>query len=34
MRNSGDADLMSSAGGQQQIAQGLANGVLAYLGAG
>jgi N-acetylmuramoyl-L-alanine amidase len=34
MRNSGDADLMSSAAGQQQIAQGLANGVLAYLGAG
>ncbi len=34
MRNAGDADLMSSAAGQQQIAQGLANGVLAYLGAG
>jgi len=34
MRNSGDADLMSSAAGQQQIAQGLAHGVLAYLGAG
>lgn len=34
MRHSGDADLMSSAAGQQQIAQGLANGVLAYLGAG
>ncbi len=34
MRNSGDADLMSSAAGQQQVAQGLANGVLAYLGAG
>jgi N-acetylmuramoyl-L-alanine amidase len=33
MRNYGDADLMSSAAGQQQIAQGLANGVLAYLGA-
>ena len=34
MRNSGDADLMGSAAGQQQIAQGLATGVLAYLGAG
>ena len=32
MRDSGDADLMSSASGQQQIAQGLANGVLAFLG--
>jgi N-acetylmuramoyl-L-alanine amidase len=34
MRNSADAALMSSAAGQQQVAQGLANGVLAYLGAG
>ena len=34
MRNSGDAALMSSAGGQQQVAQGLANGVFSYLGSG
>lgn len=34
MRNSGDASLMSSAGGQQQVAQGLANGVFSYLGSG
>jgi len=34
MRNSADAALMSSAAGQQEIAQGLANGVLAYLGGG
>ena len=34
MRSSGDAALMSSAGGQQQFAQGLANGVFSYLGSG
>jgi len=34
MRNSSDAALMSSAGGQQQVAQGLANGVFSYLGSG
>ena len=32
MRNSSDAALMSSAQGQQQIAEGIANGVSAYLG--
>jgi N-acetylmuramoyl-L-alanine amidase len=34
MRNSSDAALMSSSSGQQQIAEGLADGVGAYLGAG
>ncbi len=34
MRNSSDAALMSSSNGQQQMAQGLADGVSAYLGAG
>ena len=34
MRNSADAELMSSSSGQQQFAQGLADGVGAYLGAG
>ena len=34
MRNSSDAALMTSSSGQQQFAQGLANGVAAYLGAG
>jgi N-acetylmuramoyl-L-alanine amidase len=34
MRNSADAALMSSAAGQQQVAQGLANGVLAFLSGG
>ena len=34
MRNSADAALMKSDSGQQQVAQGLANGVLSYLGAG
>ena len=34
MRNSSDAALMSSSSGQQQMAQGLADGVNAYLGAG
>lgn len=34
MRNSSDAALMSSSGGQQQMAQGLADGVSAYLGGG
>jgi len=34
MRNSSDAALMSSSSGQQQMAQGLADGVGAYLGAG
>jgi N-acetylmuramoyl-L-alanine amidase len=34
MRNSADAALMSSSSGRQQIAQGLANGVSSYLGAG
>ena len=34
MRNSSDAALMSSSPGQQQMAQGLAEGVNAYLGAG
>ncbi len=34
MRNSSDAALMSSSAGQQQMAQGLADGVSAYLGAG
>ena len=34
MRNSADAALMSSSSGQQQMAQGLAAGVGAYLGAG
>jgi N-acetylmuramoyl-L-alanine amidase len=32
MRNSSDAALMSSSGGQQQMAQGIADGVSAYLG--
>ncbi|MGS0683534.1 N-acetylmuramoyl-L-alanine amidase, partial [Nakamurella sp. GG22] len=34
MRNSADAALMTSDAGQQQVAQGLANGVLSYLSAG
>jgi N-acetylmuramoyl-L-alanine amidase len=34
MRNSSDAALMSSSSGQQQMAQGLADGVSAYLAAG
>ena len=34
MRNSADAALMSSSVGQQQYAQGIADGVSAYLGAG
>ncbi|HEY5879790.1 MAG TPA: N-acetylmuramoyl-L-alanine amidase [Nakamurella sp.] len=34
MRNSSDAALMSSSTGQQQMAQGIADGVSAYLGAG
>lgn len=34
MRNSADAALMSSSAGQQQYAQGIADGVSAYLGAG
>ena len=34
MRNSADAALMTSSAGQQQVAQGLANGVLSYLGSG
>ena len=34
MRNASDAALMSSADGQQQVARGLATGVLAFLGAG
>ena len=34
MRNSADAALMSDSSGQQQIAQGLADGVLSYLAAG
>ncbi len=34
MRNSADAALMSSDAGHRQVAQGLANGVLNYLGAG
>ncbi len=34
MRNAADAELMTSGQGQQQVAQGLANGVLSYLGAG
>jgi N-acetylmuramoyl-L-alanine amidase len=32
MRNSSDAGLMSSSAGQQQMAQGIADGVVAYLG--
>lgn len=34
MRNASDAALMRSGDGQQQVAQGLASGVLSYLGAG
>ncbi|HEY4993188.1 MAG TPA: N-acetylmuramoyl-L-alanine amidase [Nakamurella sp.] len=34
MRNSADADLMTSATGQRQVAQGLAAGVLSFLGVG